>query len=206
VLEPEFRGSTGFGHAHFAAGHKQWGRAMQDDIADAARWAIAQGIADPKRICIAGASYGGYATLMGLAKDPDLFRCGVNWAGVTDLNLLYTGQWAFSDLSEDYKAYGMPDLIGDPVKDADMLKASSPITHAARITQPLLMAYGAADRRVPLQHGLAFRDAVSSHNKQLEWVVYQDEEHGWSQAKTRIDFWGRVEKFLAKHIGGGAAQ
>ncbi len=204
VLEPEFRGSTGFGHAHFAAGLKQWGRAMQDDIADGARWAIAQGIADPKRICIAGASYGGYAALMGLAKDAELFRCGVSWAGLTDLNLLYNGQWAFSDLSEDYKAYGMPDLIGDPVKDAELLKANSPITHAAKITQPLLMAYGAADRRVPLVHGRSLRDAVAGHNKGLEWVVYQDEEHGWSQPKTRIDFWGRVEKFLAKQLGGAA--
>ena len=206
VLEPEFRGSTGFGHAHFAAGLKHWGRAMQDDIADGARWAIAQGIADPKRICIAGGSYGGYAALMGLVNNPELFRCGVNWAGVTDLNLLYHVNWAFTDLSEDYKVYGMPDLIGDPVKDAAQLKAASPLTHAARITQPLLMAYGAADRRVPLQHGQAFRDAVAPHNKQVEWVVYQDEGHGWALAATKIDFWGRVERFLAKHIGNGAAQ
>jgi len=101
VLQPEFRGSTGFGVAHFRAGWKQWGLKMQDDIADGARWAIAQGIADPKRICIAGGSYGGYAALMGLIKDPDLFRCGIDWAGVTDINLLYDGHWTFtSDMPE----------------------------------------------------------------------------------------------------------
>ncbi|MGH8854952.1 MAG: alpha/beta hydrolase family protein, partial [Telluria sp.] len=197
VLEPEFRGSTGFGHAHFAAGHKQWGRAMQDDLADGARWAIAQGIADPKRICIAGGSYGGYAALMGLANDPGLFRCGVNWAGVTDINLLYNGHWSFdADLTSDYKTYGMPDLIGDPVKDAAQFTATSPVVQAARITQPLLMAYGATDRRVPLHHGKLFLDKVTPHNKQVEWVVYQDEGHGWAQPSTRIDFWGRVERFL----------
>lgn len=90
VLQPEFRGGTGFGQKHFKAGFKQWGQTMQDDLADAARWAIAQGVADPKRVAIAGASYGGYAALMGLVKDPDLFRCAVNWVGVSDLNLLYS--------------------------------------------------------------------------------------------------------------------
>jgi hypothetical protein len=89
VLQPEFRGSMGFGREHFEAGWKQWGQAMQDDVADGTRWAIDQGVADAKRICIAGASYGGYATLMGLINNPELFRCGVDWVGVTDINLLY---------------------------------------------------------------------------------------------------------------------
>jgi len=202
VLEPAFRGSTGLGTAHYRAGWKQWGLAMQDDIADGARWAIAQGYADPKRICIAGASYGGYATLMGLVRDPDLYRCGINWLGVTDINLLYDGHWTSdSDLDSGYKKYGMPVLVGDQVKDAAQLKATSPIEQAARITQPLLLAYGGVDRRVPIYHGTKFRDAVSRTNKQVEWVSYQDEGHGWSMPQTRIDFWGRVEKFLDKHIG-----
>ena len=202
VLEPDFRGSTGYGDTHFRAGWKQWGLAMQDDIADGARWAIAQGHADPKRICIAGASYGGYATLMGLVRDPDLYRCGINWLGVTDINLLYDGHWTSdSDLDSGYKKYGMPVLVGDQVKDAAQLKATSPIEQAARITQPLLLAYGGVDRRVPIYHGTKFRDAVSRTNKQVEWVSYQDEGHGWSMPQTRIDFWGRVEKFLDKHIG-----
>lgn len=207
VLEPSFRGSTGFGEAHFQAGWKQWGLAMQDDIADGARWAIAQGHADPQRICIAGASYGGYATLMGLVRDPDLFRCGVNWVGVTDINLLYDGHWSFeSDLGAEWKKYGMPVLIGDQVRDAAQLKATSPIEQAARITQPLLLAYGGVDRRVPMVHGTRFRDAVKRTNKQVEWIDYPDEGHGWSLPENRVDFWTRVEKFLDKHIGKDAAR
>ncbi|MCC2973360.1 S9 family peptidase [Massilia sp. IC2-476] len=207
VLEPDFRGSTGYGMGHYRAGWKQWGLAMQDDIADGARWAIAQGTADPKRICIAGASYGGYAALMGLVKDPNLYKCAINWAGVTDINLLYDGHWSFdSDLGEEWKLHGMPVLVGDQVKDAAQLKATSPIHQAARITQPLLLAYGAVDRRVPLYHGNQFRDAVSRHNKQVEWVVYQDEGHGWTRPQNRFDFWKRVESFLGRHIGSSAAR
>ena len=207
VLQPEFRGSTGFGSKHLRAGWKQWGLAMQDDIADGARWAIAQGIADPKRICIAGASYGGYATLMGLLKDPDLFKCGIGWVGVTDINLLFTGHWSFeSDASEGWKQYGMPFTVGDPVADAAQFKATSPLEQAARIRQPLLLAYGGVDRRVPLYHGRKFHDAVRPHNPDVEMVVYEDEAHGWTLPGTRVDFWTRVEKFLGKHIGNAGAK
>jgi len=205
VLEPDFRGSTGYGDKHFRAGWKQWGLKMQDDIADGARWAIAQGIADPQRICIAGASYGGYATLMGLVNDPDLYKCGVSWVGVTDINLLYDGHWSFtSDMTEQWKQYGMPDMIGDQVKDAAQLKATSPIQQAARIKAPLLLAYGGVDRRVPMYHGSKFLDAVKPTNSQVEWIAYQDEGHGWRLPANRVDFWSRVEKFLDKNIGSGA--
>ncbi len=200
VLQPEFRGSTGFGFKHFQAGWKQWGLAMQDDIADGAKWAIAQGIADPKRICIAGASYGGYATLMGLANNPELFKCGVNWVGVTDIKLMYEESWS-NDASADWQHFGMPIVIGDPVKDAAQIKATSPVTVANRITQPLLMAYGRADRRVPIEHGIIFRDAVSANNKNVEWIEYPEEGHGWALVKNRVDFWTHVEKFLDKNIG-----
>ena len=202
VLQPEFRGSTGFGDKHFRAGFKQWGLAMQNDIADGARWAIGKGIVDPARICIAGASYGGYATLMGTLNDPDLFKCGINWVGVTDINLMYDGKWNFdSDLSEHFRRYGMPELIGDQVKDAAQLKATSPLMQAARFKQPLLLAYGGADRRVPAFHGEKFYKAVKEHNPNVEYVVYPDEGHGWVLEKTQVDFWSRVEKFLDKHIG-----
>jgi len=202
VLEPAYRGSTGFGRAHFEAGWKQWGLAMQDDIADGARWAVSQGHADPGRICIMGASYGGYAALMGLVRDPDLYRCGVNWLGVADIKLLYSGHWSFeSDLGLAWKKYGMPTLVGDPVKDAAQLAATSPIEQAARITRPLLMAYGGADERVPLIHGTRLREAVTRSNKAVEWVEYPREGHGWSLPETRVDFWRRVEKFLGRNIG-----
>lgn len=199
VIEPEFRGSRGFGFDHFKAGWKQWGIAMQNDLADATRWAIAKGLADPKRICIAGASYGGYAVLMGLVNDPDLYRCGIDWAGVTDIDLMYSITW--SDSGEEYKTFGMPVLIGDKEKDAAQLRATSPIYQAARIAQPLLMGYGGRDVRVPLKHGTEFRDAVQKTNHDVEWVVYPDEGHGWRQLKTNVDWWTRVEKFLARNIG-----
>jgi dipeptidyl aminopeptidase/acylaminoacyl peptidase len=207
VLEVEFRGSTGFGLAHFEAGLKQWGLAMQNDIADGTRWAIAQGIADPDRICIAGASYGGYATLMGLVNDPDLYRCGFEWLGVTDIELMYTGTWfSKSDASEGYLRFGMPIMVGDRVKDAAQLKATSPIQQAARIHQPLLLAYGSEDKRVPIFHGKKFYSAVKRTNEHVEWVSYSGEGHGWSLPENRIDFWGRVEKFLDRNIGTGAAR
>ena len=207
VLEPEFRGSQGFGARHERAGYQQWGLAMQNDIADGVRWAIDKGIVDPKRICIAGGSYGGYATLMGLVNDPDLYKCGIDFVGVTDIGLLFDNGWSFSDdVSREAKEHSMPEKIGDPVKDAAKFQATSPIRQAARITQPLMLAYGGVDRRVPINHGTAFRDAVMRTNKNVEWIEYPEEGHGWSLEKNRLDFWGRVEKFLDKHIGSGAAR
>ncbi len=104
VIEPEFRGSEGYGFKHFRAGWKQWGLAMQDDVADAVQWAVKQGWVDPKRVCIAGASYGGYATLMGLVRHHELYQCGIEWVGVSDINLMYSISW--SDISEEAKGYG----------------------------------------------------------------------------------------------------
>ncbi|MTW11693.1 prolyl oligopeptidase family serine peptidase [Pseudoduganella eburnea] len=202
VLQPEFRGSAGYGQRLLVAGWQQWGLTMQDDIADATKWAIAKGYADPKRICIAGASYGGYATLMGLVNNPELYRCGVEWAGVTDINLLFSGHWMYrDDSSVTYRRYGMPVMIGDPEKDAARFKATSPVEQADRIRQPLLMAHGGADMRVPLVHGLKMRDAVQRNNKQVEWIEYAQEGHGWYLPSSRIDFWNRVETFLQRNIG-----
>jgi dipeptidyl aminopeptidase/acylaminoacyl peptidase len=198
VLQPEFRGSTGFGRKLFEASWRQWGQAMQHDLADAARWAIAQGIADPQRICIMGGSYGGYATMMGLVNDPDLFRCGINWVGVTDQQLMYSVSW--SDITDQVKTYGLPRLMGDSAKDADMFKAYSPLQQAFRIKTPVLMAYGGKDERVPLIHGEKMRDALKSHNPQVEWIEYKDEGHGFVDLHNRVDFWERVEKFLARHL------
>ena len=194
VLQPEFRGGTGFGYEHFHAGWHQWGLAMQDDLADAARWAIAQGYADPARIAIGGASYGGYATLMGLIKDPDLFRCGFEFAGVTDIGLMYSISW--SDISDEVKKFEYPTLIGDPDKDAVQIAETSPLKNAQRLKQPLLMAYGVEDLRVPIKHGRKFRDAVSITNKSVEWIAYNEEGHGFHQDAHRIDYWKHVETFL----------
>jgi dipeptidyl aminopeptidase/acylaminoacyl peptidase len=199
VVEPEFRGSEGYGFSLFQAGWKQWGQAMQDDVTDATRWAVQQGWADAQRICIAGASYGGYATLMGLIREPALYQCGFEWVGVTDIGLMYSIHW--SDSSTESKRYDLPTLVGDPVAYAQQLKETSPIEQAARLTRPLLMAYGGQDYRVPIDHGTALRDAVSRTNHDIEWVVYPHEGHGWEELEDNVDFWGRVERFLDHHIG-----
>ncbi len=200
VIEPEFRGSTGYGDPLFRAGWKQWGLAMQDDVSDALQWAIKKGWVDAKRVCIAGASYGGYATLMGLIKDPAQYQCGVSWVGVTDIDLLYSVHW--SDASDVWKDFGMTAMVGDRVKDAEQFRRTSPLKRAAELKQPLLLAYGASDLRVPLTHGTEFKGAVeAAGNKDVEWVVYAGEGHGWAKLENNLDFFGRVERFLAKHIG-----
>lgn len=202
VLQPQFRGTLGLGQKHERASWKQWGQAMQDDISDATRWAIEQGVADPARIALMGASYGGYSALMGLVREPALYRCAVAWVGVTDLNLLYSVSW--SDTSDAIKQHGMPSLLGDPVKDAVLLRAQSPLTHAAAIRHPLLLAYGEKDRRVPLIHGEAFRKALQAAPSRapdsLEWQVYADEGHGWRAPANDIDFWNRAARFLDRHL------
>ncbi|MFN7220574.1 MAG: alpha/beta hydrolase family protein [Burkholderiales bacterium] len=199
VIEPEFRGSDGFGFKHFRAGWKQWGLGMQDDVADSVRWAVAAGHVDPKRVCIAGASYGGYATMMGLIRHPELFRCGIAWSAVTDLELLLNARW--SDMSENFRDYGAPLLIGDVDKDSAQLKATSPLHQAARIKRPLLLAHGGEDGRVTVYQAARLRSALEKHNVPHEWILYKDEAHGWLLEKTRIDFWTKVEAFLAKHNG-----
>ncbi len=207
VLEPDYRGSTGYGIDHYRAGWKQWGLAMQDDIADGARWAIAQGIADPARICIAGEGYGGYAALMGLARDPALFKCGIARSALTDLRVPHLLEWYFvNPAAVEYEAFSLAQLIGDPVKDATQLKATSPIAQAARIAQPILLAHGAEDSIIPLPDVARLRDALATTNRNVEWVAYANEGHAWTLEKTDIDFWTRVERFLAKHIGSSAVQ
>jgi dipeptidyl aminopeptidase/acylaminoacyl peptidase len=198
VLQPEFRGSTGFGSKLFRAGWQQWGRTMQDDLADTAAWAVKQGWVDPKRIGIMGASYGGYAALMGLVRNPDIFRAGVEWAGVTDIELMFTA--VESDASEDARQYDMKTLIGDPLADPAAFAGASPLAQAGRITQPLLMAHGAQDRRVPIVHAAKLRSAVTEKNRNVEYVVYPDEGHGWRHEEDSIDFWKRVEVFLDKNL------
>jgi dipeptidyl aminopeptidase/acylaminoacyl peptidase len=203
VLQPEFRGSTGFGQKHFTAGWRQWGRAMQDDLADGVRWAVAQGHADARRVAVLGASYGGYAALMGLVRQPEVFRCAVAWAGVSDLLLMFDARW--SDTSDAFKRHGMPQLIGDREKDAAELAAHSPLQQAARIRSPLLLGHGRVDRRVPIEHGRRLRDAVRPHNPALQWVEYEKEGHGWALPETQADWWGRVEAFLGQHLAPVAA-
>lgn len=199
VIEPEYRGSTGYGFDHFHAGWKQWEGPMQDDVADAVRWAAAKGLVDDKRVCIAGASYGGYATLMGLARYPSLYRCGVAWVAVTDPRLMFAPIWN-SDIGEEGKRYELPALLGDPVKDAAMLRAAAPLERAGDIRAPLLLAFGRDDTRVPLEHGTRMREALHASGHDPEYVVYSGEGHGWLKPENTLDFYGRMERFLAKNL------
>ncbi|MFG6433384.1 S9 family peptidase [Roseateles sp. LYH14W] len=201
VIEPEFRGSTGYGDAHFRASFKQWGLAMQDDVTDALRWAQKQGIASDKA-CIAGASYGGYSTLMGLVRDPDLYRCGVAWLAVTDLDLYAAGSWwVRDDIGATGRRYTIPEAVGDPVKDAALLAANSPVKQAARIKAPVLLAFNEGDRRVPMAHGDRMRKALREAGNEPVWVTYAGEGHGFGNVKNRVDFAQRMAAFLAKHLG-----
>ncbi|TDM08671.1 MAG: hypothetical protein C4K60_04490 [Ideonella sp. MAG2] len=200
VVEPEFRGSDGYGEAHLRKGYKQWGRAMQDDVADALTWARQQGWAGEKA-CIIGASYGGYSTLMGLVRHPELYRCGVAWVGVTDVDLYVRGTWwVDDDISSLGRAVLLPERVGDPQRDAVLLREASPVNHADKIKAPLLLAYGQEDKRVPLEHGLRMKKALEAVGRSPDWVVYPDEGHSWRQTETAVDFAKRLEKHLERHL------
>ena len=201
VIEPEFRGSKGYGMAHLKAGFKQWGQAMQDDVADALLWAQKEGWASSKA-CIAGASYGGYSTLMGLIKHPELYQCGAAWVAVTDPFLYIEGSWwVRDDISDSGRRYGLKDMVGDPKIDEAMLKANSPVEQAALIKAPLLLAFGEDDLRVPLTHGKRLRSALEKAGRPpAEWIVYPSEGHSWRKTENQVDFAQRLERFFAKHL------
>ena len=199
VISPEFRGGTGFGPKHFEAGFKQWGQAMQNDIADATLWAKQKGYAN--KFCIAGASYGGYSTLMGLINNPELYQCGIAWVGVTDPLLFIKGSWlTVDDISDTARKFSLPELVGDPEKDLVMLKANSPVEQAARIRAPLLLVYGGEDKRVPIEHGTRLRSAMQKAGLNPQWVVYPDEGHGFLLKESRIDFAKKMEDFLDANL------
>lgn len=200
VLQPNFRGSTGYGKKFLNAADREWGRKMQQDLTDGTQWLVDQGIADPDRICIMGGSYGGYATLMGLVTEPDLYACGVDLVGVANLIT-----WL-----KTIPPYWMPfrevlaQRVGDPDKDAELLKSRSPYFLVDKIKAPLLIGQGANDPRVPRTESIQIRDAMKKAGKQVEYVEYADEGHGFARPENRLAFFGIAEKFLAEHIGGRA--
>ncbi len=203
VLQPQFRMSTGFGWKHHTAGWKQWGLAMQDDVTDGVADLVKQGIVDPKRVCIIGASYGGYATMYGLVKDPDLYQCGVNWVGVTDVKMLFTVAW--SDMRGPYMDNMGKLMHGDPKTDDAYFHKSSAIENASRIKAPVLMAYGSEDIRVPLIHGERMRDVLLKQGNTVEWMVMTGEGHGWVKETNKIKFGEAVMAFINKYIGAKSA-
>jgi dipeptidyl aminopeptidase/acylaminoacyl peptidase len=200
VIVPIYRGQLGLGHRHWVGGNKQWGLAMQDDVADAVDYAVKQGIADPARIAIMGASYGGYAALQGAAKTPSLYKAAIAMASPTDLQLFQSITWAdYSDTA--FQKHIAPVLIGDESRDAEQLRATSPVNNAASFAGPVLLAYGGEDRRIPQQHGTRMRDALERVNKQVEWLYKADEGHGFTLLENRIEYYSRAEALIRRAFG-----
>jgi dipeptidyl aminopeptidase/acylaminoacyl peptidase len=194
VLQVNFRGSTGYGSRHQSLGYKQWGLAMQDDLTDAVKWAIAEGIADPARVGIYGGSYGGYAALMGLAKTPELFRAGASLAGVSDIIAVLDDfeHYAFSDFNAPTK--------GDEWKDREQLAATSPARLADRIRGPVLIAHGTQDPIVHERQAHAMIDALEAAGRPVEFYIYQDEVHGFLDERNAIDFYTKLAAFFERNL------
>ena len=200
VLEPEPRASTGFGRKHLSAGYKQWGQTMQDDITDGVLQLIKEGIVDKNRVCLYGGSYGGYATLQGLVKEPDMFRCGLPWVAVSDLMLLLTDTLSDTNNSR-YNVAAIQDRnLGNPKTDRVMLEKYSPVNHANKIKAPVLLVMGELDVRVPLRHGTSMRNAMDRAGVKNELVIYKGEAHGFNKQENVVDFFTRAEKFFAEHL------
>jgi dipeptidyl aminopeptidase/acylaminoacyl peptidase len=199
VLQPQFRGTRGFGWKLHSSGFRQWGDAMQDDLADGVAWAVEQGIADADRVCFYGASYGGYAAAYSTIKNAKEIRCAVAYVGVTSIDYLFdNAQTDVSRLAQ--KSSLMVEEIGDPKVERARFARVNPLDNADKVGVPILLAYGAADRRVPIVHGTDFRAALDRAHKDYEWVVYADEGHGFAKDANLLDFYGRVERFLARNL------
>jgi len=199
VLKMNYRGSTGYGKKFYEASFKQWGKKMQDDITDGVNWLAAQGIADPKRVAIYGGSYGGYATLAGVAFTPDLYCCAVDYVGVANL-------FTFMKTIPPYwklELRKMYEMVGDPDKDKALLTAASPVFHADRIKVPLLIAQGAKDPRVNKNESDQMVEALRARGIEVPYLVKANEGHGFRNEENRLEFYRAMERFFAKHLRGG---
>jgi dipeptidyl aminopeptidase/acylaminoacyl peptidase len=199
VLQPDFRGTFGYGKRHYKSSFGQWGFAMQDDITDGVQWLTAQGIADKSRVCLYGTSYGGYSSLWGLMKTPELYRCGVAGFALTDIGFYFDyNRWDW--YRSVWASYGAQKMIGDPSRDADKFRSVSPVAQAERLKVPVLLAFGGFDQRVPIKNGNALRAALDQHGKKYEWLVYPNEGHGFGDDANRFDFYRKVETFLSRNL------
>jgi dipeptidyl aminopeptidase/acylaminoacyl peptidase len=200
VLQPNYRGSWGYGRKFTEAGLHQWGLKMEDDLTDGVKKLVADHIADPKRVCIVGASYGGYAALAGAALTPDVYACAVSFAGVSDLPKM---------ISQEQKRYGKDShtlsfwtsRIGSNYEDSDQLDATSPARQAAQIKCPVLLMHGEGDTTVPIEQSEMMADAMKSAGKPFEFIRFPGEDHYFNLADTRIRFLSEAEAFLKKNIG-----
>jgi dipeptidyl aminopeptidase/acylaminoacyl peptidase len=196
VLQMNFRGSLGYGRKFWEISFKQWGKRMQDDITDGAQWLIEQRIADPKRIAIYGGSYGGYAVLAGLCFTPGLYCCGIDYVGVSNLfTLLETIPPYWKPLLEmEYE------MLGHPERDKDLFIEISPAFHAENIKVPLFVAQGANDPRVNKNESDQMVEAMKNRGIEVEYMVKDNEGHGFHNEENRFDFYRAMEKFLDKHL------
>lgn len=196
VFQMNFRGSTGYGRHFLEASYKQWGLKMQDDITDGVKWLIEQGIANPNRIAIYGGSYGGYATLAGLTFTPDLYACGIDYVGVSNL-------FTFMQTIPPYwrpMLEMMYEQVGHPEHDADQLAATSPALHADKIKVPLFVAQGANDPRVNKAESDQMVEALRQRGVVVEYMVKDNEGHGFHNQENRFDFYRAMERFLKAHL------
>jgi len=196
VLQVNYRGSGGYGRAYEASGFKKWGLEMQDDLSDGVKWCLAQGIADPARVVISGASYGGYAAMAGLTLSPELYCAGINYVGVTDIELLIP-KGAPPD-----RMYWRDTRLGklSDAGDRKRIHDTSPVHLADRINVPLLMAYGKNDPRVHIDHGFDMERALKKAGKTYEMIIEADEGHGFRKEESRIAFFDTVDLFLKKNV------
>ncbi len=202
VLQVNFRGSTGYGKKFLNAGNKQWGLRMHDDLIDSVDWAIKEGIANPKKVAIMGGSYGGYAALAGVTYTPEKFAAAVDIVGPSNLKTLIGSippYWKPMRAAFDVRMGN----VDDP-KDAELIKAASPLFKADKIVRPLLIGQGANDPRVNVKESEQIVDAIEKNKGSVTYVLYPDEGHGFARPENRIDFNARAEKFLAQYLGGRA--
>ena len=196
VFQMNFRGSTGYGRAFWEKSFKQWGKTMQDDITDGVQWLIKEGIADPKRVGIYGGSYGGYATLAGVTYTSDLYAAAVDYVGVANL-------FTFMKTIPPYWApflKMMHEMVGDPEKDKDLMTASSPVFHVDKIKTPLFVAQGANDPRVNKNESDQMVEALKKRGIEVQYMVKDNEGHGFHNEENRYDFYGAMEGFFTKHL------
>ena len=196
VLQMNFRGSTGYGRKFWEAGFKEWGGKMQDDITDGVDWLIQQSVADSTRVAIYGASYGGYAVLEGLVKTPDLYAAGVDYVGVSNL---FTFLKTIPPYWTPYLEM-MYEMVGNPEKDKEWLQQHSPALNAEKIRKPLLVAQGAKDPRVNINESNQIVDALKKRGVEVEYMVKENEGHGFQNEENRFDFYEAMERFLNKHL------
>ncbi len=192
ILQMNFRGSTGYGKEFWEASFKEWGQTMQDDITDGTNWLIEKGIADPDRIAIYGASYGGYATLMGLVKEPELYSAGVDYVGVSNM---FTFMKTIPPYWEPLLDM-MYEMVGNPETDSVMLREVSPVYQVDKIIAPLFIAQGANDPRVNKDESDQMVKAMKDRGIVVEYMVKDNEGHGFHNEENRFDFYREMEKFL----------